>query len=333
MCAAAAALLHLAMVLGGDVHKLLDVEQRRAVLHQILEKVLQVHRQQLHRLLVQRREAEHRAEPHEQAQQMERAVNGGHWFVRILFEYFGVLGSLEFVQQLAAEHHVKVLDEAGGHVGDGHLLVLVEGFAVLLVKDVGVDDVLHGGLGRYVEQFLLPIDGVPVVDQPRLEVVGYLDFDLHLGDELLLRFDGGRVQTTALFPIEHKMLLFVFAGNTKPHRTHFISVTVPPPPLVWLGVEADGLLARPRTLAAAAAAAPGVDVPPVSGVVVAAVTVELVAVVAAADELLLVVGSLSSSLDGVDARESLSLPLELAPSDFFAFGVAPNGMRLANRKI
>lgn len=35
-----------------------------------------------------------------------------------------------------------------------------------------------------------------------------------------------------------------------------------------------------------------------------------------------VLSKLASSFDGVDARESLSLPLVLAPSGFFGFGAA-----------
>lgn len=97
--------------------------------------------------------------------------------------------------------------------------------------------------------------------------------------------------------------------------------------LVWFGVDAVGLLAaRPR-----AADAPGVAALLVADEVeVTVVDVDVAAGWDAVDVLALDVGSLRSSLEGVDARESLSLPLELAPSDFFALGVAPNGMRLAN---
>lgn len=96
--------------------------------------------------------------------------------------------------------------------------------------------------------------------------------------------------------------------------------------LVWFGVEVAGLFARPRTLPAVAA---GVEAAllAVAGVVVAVVGVDVG--IGVVEVLELVVGSLRSSFEGVEARESLSLPLELAPSDFFALGVAPNGMRLA----
>lgn len=99
--------------------------------------------------------------------------------------------------------------------------------------------------------------------------------------------------------------------------------------LVWFGVDAVGLLAaRPR-----AADAPGVVALLVADEVeVTVVDVDVAPGWDAVDVLALDVGSLRSSLEGVDARESLSLPLELAPSDFFALGVAPNGMRLANLK-
>lgn len=98
--------------------------------------------------------------------------------------------------------------------------------------------------------------------------------------------------------------------------------------LVWFGVEVAGLFARPRTLPAVAA---GVEAAllAVAGVVVAVVGVGVDVGIGVVEVLELVVGSLRSSFEGVEARESLSLPLELAPSDFFALGVAPNGMRLA----
>lgn len=77
---------------------------------------------------------------------------------------------------------------------------MIQGFAVLLVEYVGVDDVLDGRFGRDLEQLLLSINGIPVVDQTRLQVIGYLDFNLNLSNELLFGFDSSRVETAALFP-------------------------------------------------------------------------------------------------------------------------------------
>lgn len=99
--------------------------------------------------------------------------------------------------------------------------------------------------------------------------------------------------------------------------------------LVGFGVEDVSLFARPRALAAAA---PGVDVLLAAGVVLTDAVVDAAGGKVVVEELALVEGSLSRSFEGVDARESLSLPLELAPSDFLAFGVAPSGMRLATIK-
>lgn len=45
--------LHLAMVRGCYIDKLLYTEQRRLILHQVLEEVLQMDEQQLHGFLVQ----------------------------------------------------------------------------------------------------------------------------------------------------------------------------------------------------------------------------------------------------------------------------------------
>lgn len=100
--------------------------------------------------------------------------------------------------------------------------------------------------------------------------------------------------------------------------------------LGWFGVEDVGLVARPRTLATDV---PGVAALLAAPVVEAVEDVDVAAgVVIVVDVLALVEGSLSSSFEGVEALESLSLPLELAPSDFLALGVAPNGMRLANMR-
>lgn len=133
---------------------------------------------------------------------MECTVNRGHRFVRVLFQYFGILRSFEFVEQLATEHYIEVFDEAGGYVGYCHFLVLIQGFAVLLVENVGVDNVLNGRFGRDFEQLLLSINRIPVIDQTRLEVIGNLDFDFHFGDKLLFGFNGARVEAPSLFSIK-----------------------------------------------------------------------------------------------------------------------------------
>lgn len=182
--------LHLAMVRGRHVDELLYAEQRRLILHQILEEVLQMHEQQLHGLLVQIGERQHRAELGEEAQQMERAVQLGHRFVRMQLDDFGVLRPLELVQQLAAEHHVEVTEQAGGDVENGALVVVQDILASLLVHNVRIHNVLHRLLGRQLDQFLLAIDCVPVVDQPRLQFVGDFDADLDFGVELLFGFRG-----------------------------------------------------------------------------------------------------------------------------------------------
>lgn len=89
----------------------------------------------------------------------------------------------------------------------------------------------------------------------------------------------------------------------------------------WFGVEAAGLFERPRAFDGA----PELD-PLLSWGVVVEDGVVVVEVVVA------VVTSFKISLEGVDALESLSLPLELAPSDFLAFGVAPRGIELAKKE-
>lgn len=95
--------------------------------------------------------------------------------------------------------------------------------------------------------------------------------------------------------------------------------------LVWFGVEAASFRLRGFEVDVPGVAVPLPDVDAVADVV-SDVDADGIVV---AKVFALVEGSLSSSFDGVEARESLSLPLELAPSDFLAFGVAPNGMRLA----
>lgn len=56
------------MVFRAGGHKVLHTEQGRAVLVQVLEKVVNVHQQQLDRLLVQRGKCQHRAQFDKQSQ-------------------------------------------------------------------------------------------------------------------------------------------------------------------------------------------------------------------------------------------------------------------------
>lgn len=76
---------------------------------------------------------------------------------------------------------------------------MIQRFAILLVRNVSVDDVLNGRFGRDLEQFLLSIDRVPVIDQTRFEVIGNLDFYLNFGNELIFGFNGACVDS-AIFP-------------------------------------------------------------------------------------------------------------------------------------
>lgn len=121
------------MILGTSVHEVLHAKQRRTILDQVLEKVVYVHEQQLNCLLVQRGKGQHRAEFYKQTQQVHRPINSGHRFVRILLQNFRVLGPFEFVEQLRAQRHIKVLHESGGHLQNLWLFLRRHRLARLLV--------------------------------------------------------------------------------------------------------------------------------------------------------------------------------------------------------
>lgn len=96
------------MVLGRGVAIVLQIEQLRAVLDEILQEVLDVLQQQLDAALVQGRVGQHGAQLDEQAQEVDGAVYFRHGLVRVGLEDLGVLGPLEFVEQLGTQHHVEV---------------------------------------------------------------------------------------------------------------------------------------------------------------------------------------------------------------------------------
>lgn len=183
--------LHLAMVLGSHIDEMIYAKQCRSILHHVLEHVLQMQHHCLRGLLIQRGERHLGADLREQPQQMERTVEGAHRFVRVLLAQLRILRPFELVQQLAAEHHIEVLQQTLGEAVYRQFLVSVQRLlATLLVRHVRCDDVLHGLLGRQLNQLLLAIDCVPLVHQPRLQVVVDFDFDLDFGVELLLGFSG-----------------------------------------------------------------------------------------------------------------------------------------------
>lgn len=86
------------MILGTSVDKVLHIEQRRTILHQVLEEVVYVHEQQLNCLLVERGEGQHRSEFYKESQQVDGPVDGGHRLVRVLLQDLCVLRSFELVQ-------------------------------------------------------------------------------------------------------------------------------------------------------------------------------------------------------------------------------------------
>lgn len=114
------------------------------------------------------------------------------------FQYFGILGALKLVQQLAAEHHVEVAEQAGCNVERWTFVVVQNILASLFVRNVRVHNILHSCFGRQFEKFLLAIDCVPVIDQPQFQVIGNFDTNFHFGMKLLLGFRrGGQIGSRA----------------------------------------------------------------------------------------------------------------------------------------
>ena len=91
----------------------LDHEQRGRVLLHVEHEVVDVVHQQLDTLLVERGVGEHPSQLDEEAEEVDGAVEGGGRPVRVLLLDVGVLLAFELVQQLGAEHHVEVLEQAG----------------------------------------------------------------------------------------------------------------------------------------------------------------------------------------------------------------------------
>lgn len=124
-------------------------------------------------VLVEGGERQDCAELDEETQQVECTVDLGHGLVRVLLEDVGVLRSFDFVEELRAEHHVEVFQNPVRDVLAGLSLATSAAAAAglrLLVLLVFVDDLLDGDLRRQLGEFVLAVDGVPVVDEERLQV-------------------------------------------------------------------------------------------------------------------------------------------------------------------